>query len=165
MSHRHFKGVASLLIGMALIYFGDRMLGVKLELFSGLYMLNLAWAMDIFFVPFLMGMVVAWIYGSEAHHSGEAFRFSQGISMIIWVCYFPPLIVRSISYAEIFYGSGAPEGSSLMPFGLWACFVVMTMTTAGMGEIVGEVIIKAYGRKIRTANTRDSSASSSKELK
>jgi hypothetical protein len=165
MNYRHFKGTASLLIGMALIYFGDRMLGVKIELFSGLYTFNLAWALDIFFVPFLVGMVVAWIYGSEAHHSGKAFRFSQGISMIIWVCYFPPLIVRSISYAEILYGTGAPEGSSLMPFGLWACFVVMTMTTAGMGEIVGEVMIKAYGRTSRTASTVKSSRSSSKESK
>jgi hypothetical protein len=154
-----------LLIGTALIYFGDRVLGVKIELFSGLATFNLAWALDIFFVPFMVGMVVAWIYGSEAHHSGKAFRFSQGLSIIIWVAYLPPLIVRSISYARILYVTGTPEGSSLMPWGLWACFVVMTMTTAGMGEIVGEVIIKSYGRTSQAANTGNTSPSSIEEPK
>jgi hypothetical protein len=154
-----------LLIGTALIYFGDWMLGVKIELFSGLSTFNLAWALDMFFVPFMVGMVVAWIYGSEAHHSGKAFRFSQGLSIIIWVAYLPPLIVRSISYARILYVTGTPEGSSLMPWGLWACFVVMTMTTAGMGEIVGEVIIKSYGRTNQAANTGNTSPSSIEEPK
>ena len=146
MNQRFFKGVAALLIGTALIYFGDRVLGVKIELFSGLSTFNFAWALDIFFVPFMVGMVVAGIFGREADHSTETSRFTQGIGIIIWLCYFPPLIVRSISYAEIQYVTGTPEGSSLMPLGLWACFVVMTMTTAGMGEIVGEVVIKAYSR-------------------
>jgi hypothetical protein len=154
-----------LLIGTALIYFGDRVLGVKIELFSGLATFNLAWALDIFFVPFMAGMVVAWIYGSEAHHSGKAFRFSQGLSIIIWVAYLPPLIVRSISYARILYVTGTPEGSSLMPWGLWACFVVMTMTTAGMGEIIGEVIIKSYGRTSQATNTGNTSPSSIEEPK
>ena len=141
------------MIGTALIYFGDWLLGVRIELFSGLSAFNLAWALDIFFVPFMMGMVVACIYGREAHHSCKAFRFSQGISMIIWVSYLPPLIVRSISYAEIYYVSGVPEGSSLMPLGLWACFVVMTMTSAGIGQIVAEVIIKSRGKMHKVTNT------------
>ena len=152
MNQRTLKGISSLLIGTALIYFGDQVLGVRIELFSGLATFNFAWALDIFFVPFMVGMLVAGIYGREADHSTESSRFTQGIGIIIWVCYLPPLIVRSISYIDIYYVTGVPEGSSLMPFGLWACFVVMTMTTAGMGEIVGEVIIKAYGRTGRAAN-------------
>ena len=154
-----------MLVGTALIYFGDRLLGVRLELFSGLSTFNLAWALDIFFVPFMAGMVVAVIYGRDVNHSGEVFRFSQGISMIIWVSYLPPLIVRAISYAEIYYVSGVPEGSSLMPIGLWACFVVMTMTTAGMGEIVGEVIIKGYGTTGRMKNTGNTSQAAIKDVK
>lgn len=165
MNHRHFKGVTSLLIGMALIYLGDRMLGVKIELFSGLATFNLAWASDIFLVPFLVGMVVAWIYGSEAHHSGEAFRFSQGISMIIWVAYLPPLIVRSISYAEIQYVTGTPEGSSLMPFGLWALFVGATMFFSATGEIVGEIIIKTDSRTSLMTNRGNKSPASNEEPK
>jgi len=133
-------------MGTALIYFGDKLLGVKIELFSGLSTFNVAWALDIFFLPFMMGMMVAWIFGRETNHSAESFRLTQGIGIIIWLCYFPPLIVRSFNYAEILYVTGAPEGTSLLPFGLWACFAVMTMVTAGMGEIIAEVIIKINRR-------------------
>lgn len=154
-----------MLIGTALIYLGDRVLGVKMELFSGLSTYNLAWVLDVFFVPFIVGMVVAWIYGSEAHHSGKAFRFTQGLSIIIWVAYLPPLIVRSISYADIQYVTGTPEGSSLMPFGLWALFVGATMFFAATGEIIGEVIIKAYGKPSLLANPGNPSPSSNKEPK
>lgn len=150
MNKRFLKGLAALIVGIAIIYFGDRLLGVKLELFSGLSTFNLAWALDVFLVPFLMGMVVAVIFGREGH-SEETFRFTKGVSMVIWLCYFPPLIVRSVSYAEIYYVSGVPEGSALMPWGLWACFVVMTMTTAGLGEIFAEIILKTYGKSNQTA--------------
>ena len=154
-----------MLIGSALIYLGDRLLGVKIELFSGFSTFNLAWVLDLFFVPFMVGMIVAGIYGSEAHHSGKAFRFSQGLSMIIWVAYLPPLIVRSISYLEIVYVTGAPEGSLLVPFGLWALFVGAMMLFSAMGEIVGEVIIKARVGTRQEANTRNKPPSSVEEPK
>jgi hypothetical protein len=155
----------ALLAGTALIYIGDLVLGVKIELFSGFSSFNIAWALDIFFVPFLVGMVVAWIFGRDANHSGEGFRFTKGIGIIIWLCYLPPLIVRTFSYAEILYVTGVPEGTSLMPLGLWSCFVVMTMTTAGMGEIIGEVIIKIYGKTSQTENMGTNSPSSIEEPK
>lgn len=152
-------------MGTALIYIGDLILGVKIELFSGFSSFNIAWVLDIFFVPFLMGMVVAWIFGRDANHSGEGFRFTKGIGIIIWVCYLPPLIVRSANYFYIQYVTGVPEGSFLMPWGLWACFVVMTMTTAGMGEIIGEVIIKLYGKTGSTENIGGTPRSSYEEPK
>jgi len=155
----------ALLMGTALIYIGDLVLGVNIELFSGFSSFNIAWALDIFFVPFLMGMVVAWIFGRDATHSGDGFRFTKGIGIIIWVCYLPPLIVRSFNYFKILYVTGVPEGTSLMPWGLWACFVVMTMTTAGMGEIIGEVIIKIYGRTSQTENLASTTPSSIEEPK
>ncbi len=153
-------------MGIAIIHLGDRLLGVRIELFSGLATFNMAWALDMFFVPFVMGMTVAWIFGRDANHSSIDFRFTQGISFVIWLCYFPPLIVRSLSYLDILYVSGVPEGSSLMPFGLWACFVVMTMVTAGMGEIFGEILIKLYGRKriVNSAEERLPSAIKEPEL-
>lgn len=157
--------VTSLLIGTALIYIGDRLLGVKIELFSGFSSFNLAWALDIFLVPFMVGMIVAWIFGRDANHSAEGFRFTKGIGIIIWLCYFPPLIVRSINYAQILYVTGTPKGSYLMPFGLWACFVVMTMTTASMGEIIGEIIIKIYGKTSQAANIGNTTPSSIEEPK
>lgn len=131
MKQRYLTGLVALLIGMALNHFGDRLLGVKMELFSGLSTFSFAWALDVFFVPFLVGLVVSWIFGMGGK----------------WLCYFPPLIVRSLSYAEILYVSGTPHGSILNPLGWWGLFVILAMESAGIGGIIGEVMIKkVYGR-------------------
>lgn len=131
MNQRYLKGLVAMLIGMSLNHFGDRLLGVKLELFSGLATFSFAWILDVFFVPFIVGLAVAWIFGMGGK----------------WLCYFPPLIVRSLSYAEILYVSGTPHGSILNPIGWWGFFVILAMESAGIGGIVGEVMIKkVYGR-------------------
>lgn len=131
MKQRYQRGLAALLIGMALNHFGDRLLGVRIELFSGLSTFSFAWLLDVFFVPFLVGLVVSRIFGMGGK----------------WLCYFPPLIVRSLSYAEILYVSGTPHGSNLNPIGWWGLYVILAMESAGIGGIVGEVIIKnIYGR-------------------
>lgn len=131
MNQRYLKGMVALLIGMSLNHFGDRLLGVKIELFSGLSTFSFAWMLDVFFVPFLVGLAVAWIFGMGGK----------------WLCYFPPLIVRSLSYAEILYVSGTPHGSNLNPLGWWGLYVILAMESAGIGGIVGEVMIKnVYGR-------------------
>lgn len=134
MNQRYLKGLVALLIGMSLNHFGDRLLGVKIELFSGLSTFSFAWILDVFFVPFLVGLAVAWIFGMGGK----------------WLCYFPPLIVRCLSYAEILYLSGTPHGSILNPMGWWGFFVILAMESAGIGGIVGEVMIKnVYGRSNR----------------
>jgi len=131
MKQRYQKGLAALLIGMALNHFGDRLLGVRIELFSGLSTFSFAWLLDVFFVPFVVGLAVSRIFGMGGK----------------WLCYFPPLIVRSLSYAEILYVSGTPHGSNLNPVGWWALYVILAMESAGIGGIVGEVIVKnIYGR-------------------
>jgi hypothetical protein len=131
MNQRYQRGLAALLIGMALNHFGDRLLGVRIELFSGLSTFSFAWLLDVFFVPFVVGLVVSRIFGMGGK----------------WLCYFPPLIVRSLSYAEILYVSGTPHGSNLNPMGWWGLYVILAMESAGIGGIVGEVIVKnIYGR-------------------
>ena len=131
MNQRYLRGLVAMLIGMSLNHFGDRLLGVKIELFSGLSTFSFAWMLDVFFVPFLAGLAVAWIFGMGGK----------------WLCYFPPLIVRSLSYAEILYVSGTPHGSTLNPIGWWGLYVILAMESAGIGGIFGEVMIKnVYGR-------------------
>lgn len=135
MKQRYQLGLAAVLIGMALNHLGDRLLGVKIELFSGLSTFSFAWILDIFFVPFLVGLVVAWIFGMGGK----------------WLCYLPPLIVRSLTYAEILYVSGTPHGSSLNPMGWWGLYVILAMESAGIGGILGEVMIKkVYGRSAKS---------------
>jgi hypothetical protein len=131
MSQRYTKAFAALLIGTSLNYFGDRLLGVRIELFSGLATFSFAWILDVFFVPFLVGYVVSWIFGAGGK----------------WLCYLPPLIVRCASYAQILYFTGTPHGSTLNPLGWWGFYVILAVESASIGGIVGEVMIKGtYGR-------------------
>jgi hypothetical protein len=143
MNQRYLRGLVALLIGTSLNHFGDRLLGVKIELFSGLSTFSFAWILDVFFVPFLVGLVVAWIFGWGAK----------------WLSYFPPLIVRCLSYAEILYVSGTPHGSTLNPLGWWGFYVILAMEAAGIGGIIGELMIKnIYGRskKVMPEDTEQS---------
>jgi len=136
MKKRFLLGLVALMAGVALNHVGDKLLGVRIELFSGLTTFSFAWGVDIFIVPFFVGMLVAWIFGLGGK----------------WLCYFPPLIVRSISYAEILYVTGVPHGSTLNPMGWWGFYVILAMESAGIGGIVGEVIIKGvYGRSVNTS--------------
>jgi hypothetical protein len=131
MNRRYLDGILALMAGVALNHIGDRLLGVKIELFSGLSTFSFAWAVDVFFVPLLVGLLVAWIFGMGAK----------------WLCYFPPLIVRSLSYIYILYFSEPPHGTILNPLGWWGFFVILAMESAGIGGILGEVMIKnVYGR-------------------
>lgn len=148
MKHRFFLGVVTLLIGVVLNYLGDRLLGVRIELFSGLSTFSFAWLLDVFFVPFLVGVVVSWIFGMGGK----------------WLCYFPPLIVRSISYAEILYVTGTPHGSNLNPMGWWGLYVILAMESAGIGGIVGEAMKKnVYGRSNQVVAAQSGQAAASKE--
>jgi hypothetical protein len=143
MNQRYLRGLVALLVGISLNHFGDRLLGVKIELFSGLSTFSFAWILDVFFVPFLVGLVVAWIFGWGAK----------------WLSYFPPLIVRCLSYAEILYVSGTPHGSTLNPLGWWGFYVILAMEAAGIGGIIGELMIKnIYGRskKVMPEDTEQS---------
>jgi hypothetical protein len=131
MNPRYLSGLLAFIAGVLLNYLGDRLLGVKLELFWGLSTFSFAWVLDVFFLPFLVGLLVAWIFGKGAK----------------WLSYFPPLLVRCISYAEIFYISGTPHGANLNPMGWWGFYVILAMESAGIGGILGEVLIKnVYGR-------------------
>lgn len=149
MKNRYISGLVALLVGMALNYLGDRLLGVKIELFSGLSTFSFAWILDVFFVPFLVGMAVTRIFGMGGK----------------WLCYFPPLIVRSLSYAEILYVSGTPHGSNLNPMGWWGLYVILAMESAGIGGIVGEVMIKnIYGRSKKVVAADAEQATATREL-
>ena len=115
------------MIGSAVNYFGDRLLGVKMELWHGFSGLTSAilW-LDVFIVTFIAGVAVAWVFGQGGK----------------WLCYFPPLIVRCISYAQLRYLGEIPEGSSLIPLGWWGFFVILAIEGAAFGGILGEVFVK-----------------------
>lgn len=131
---RFLSGAVAVIMGCSLNYFGDRLLGVKIELFRGILDFNGLWVIDMLVLPFFVGVLVAVIFGLGGK----------------WLCYFPPLIVKSISYVESIYLNPVPEDASLIPFGLWGLLVTVVMTAAAFGGVMGEIMVKGtYGRSPR----------------
>ncbi len=142
---RFLKGVVALILGCVLIYFGDRLLGVKIELFRSLQDFGGLWLMDVFVLPFFAGLLVAVIFGLGGK----------------WLCYFPPLIVKTIAYIDMLDISRVPEGAELLPFGLWGMLVTVVMTAAGVGGVVGEIMMKrTYGRSPQRILDKERSSNS-----
>lgn len=122
------------MVGCLVNYIGDRLLGVRLELVplnDPLAMFNALWAIQIFVIPVFVGLATTAVFGLGGK----------------WLCYFPPMIVRTIAYMESYYISSLPDGISLMPFGWWLFFVILAVESAAIGGIFGEAMIKRiYGR-------------------
>jgi len=132
-SQRLYRGAAAVLLATAFNHFADRILGVKIEAFSGgIGYFSPFWVLDMFLVPFLTGMLVSLIYG----FGGK------------WLSYIPPLIVRTVSYFGIAnHLTSIAPGSSLMPLGWWGFYVILAIEAAAVGGVIGEVMIKrTYGR-------------------
>jgi len=139
MKPRYALGSAALMIGSAVNYFGDRLLGVQIELFHGIATFSGLWVLDMFVVPFLSGLAVAWVFG----FGGK------------WLCYFPPLLVRCIAYAHVLFAEDIPPGYSLIPLGWWGFFVILVVEAAAFGGILGEVFLKrTYSRSAAASTTR-----------
>lgn len=130
-AQRVISGVLAVVIASGIIRFGDKLLGVQIELFHGLDTFNFRWAMAIFVVPLIAGFVVSLVFGLGGK----------------WLCYFPPLIVRAVAYYETAYLIEIPEGASLLPLGWWGFFVILCIEAAAIGGVFGEIALKrTYGR-------------------
>ena len=125
-------GFFALLIGCLVNYIGDRIIGVRIELWWGLQTFyDPLWFLQLFIWPVVVGFVVAAIFGIGGK----------------WLCYFPPMIVRSIAYFEMVYLRDIPDGAALIPFGWWLFYVILAVECAAIGGVFGEAMIKrVYGR-------------------
>jgi len=132
---RFLKGVVALLMGCLLNYFGDQLLGAQVELYRGIQGFGGLWIVDVFVLPFFVGLLVAAIFG----FGGK------------WLSYFPPLLVRSLSYYEFSHQLLViPQGAALAPIGWWGFFVILAVEASAFGGIMGEIMMKGtYGRSPR----------------
>ncbi len=128
---RIFTGIVAVLAGMLVNYLGDRMLGVSVELWWGIYTFSAYWILDIFLVPFISGIVVAMIFGLGGK----------------WLCYLPPILVRTISYFNFAGPEPIPDGAQLLNFYFWILIVILVVEASAFGGVAGELIVKrTYGR-------------------
>lgn len=122
----------AVLAGAVVVYVGDRLLGVRLEIFNGVSTFTPYWVIALFFVPFVAGIVVSLIYGL----GGKI------------LAHFSPLIVRVHSYHELYQDPmAAGDQGVLLPIGYWLFIVIVAVEFASIGGVVGEILVKkTYGR-------------------
>lgn len=122
----------AMIVGCGVNYFGDWLIGVRIELFWGLETFNFLWFLQLFIWPVVVGLAVSFVYGLGGK----------------WVACLPPLVVRWAAYYETENYIGIPNGAELMPLGWWGFFVILAMETAMIGGVFGEIINKrVYGWK------------------
>lgn len=150
MTRRFITGCVALAAGCLVNYLGDRILGVDAELWWGLATFSLVWMLDIFVVPLIAGIVVAVIFGLGGK----------------WLCYFPPLIIRTISYFNLYFSEALPPGAQMLTFPLWILIVILAVEAAAFGGVIGEIIVKrTYGRIPRHLLYREKTQGNTSETK
>jgi len=128
-------GVIAIVCGAVFVYLGDLLLNVNLALFHGIDTFDPIWVLDLFFVPFVAGIVVSLIYGL----GGKI------------LAHFSPMLVHIPTYVMFYNGAVLPEGTSLLPLGFWVLILIVAVEFSALGGILGEVIIKkTYGRSDKT---------------
>ncbi len=124
-------GSLSIAVGTAVIYFGYQLLDVDLSLYYGIQTFNPTWVVALFFVPFVGGLFVSFIYGL----GGKI------------LAYAPALLVCAADYIYLEFFGTIPQGTTILPLGYWMLVVIIAVESAGVGGIIGEVVIKkTYGR-------------------
>ncbi len=124
-----------MLAGMAFNFLGDWLTGGRIETFRGIETFNIGWVADVFLVPFMVGLLVAKIFGRHAK----------------WLACLPPLFVRSLSYIYLYFEhyAGDPNADFYLNLHLhyWGLCVILAVESANLCAILGEVLVGVYGRK------------------
>lgn len=129
---RWFPFFIAMTVGCLVNFFGDWLIGVRIELFWGLETFNFLWFLQLFIWPVVVGISVSYIYGLGGK----------------WIAILPPLIVRYVAYYQTASADSLPPGAELMPLGWWGFFVILAMETSMIGGILGEIMNKRiYGWK------------------
>lgn len=133
MNSRFAKGFIAVLTGMALNYLGDKALGVNIEIFTGISTFTFAWMIDIFLVPFVVGLAVSWIFGLGGK----------------WLACLPPFFVRCISFVNLTYFENPSTDVDMffqVPLAYWGPCLILVVEAANFGGIIGEVVKGVYRR-------------------
>jgi len=122
--------VLALSVGVAIVYVGDRLLNVSLEVYYGVATYNMVWVATLIVVPLIAGFCVSAIYGL----GGKI------------LAHFAPLIVRVFEYNTM-DTAAFPDGVTMLPLGFWILIVIVSVEAAAVGGFIGEVVLKrTYGR-------------------
>ncbi len=129
---------------------GHELLGVRIELFTGIAGYDFAWFLSMFLLPVLTGVVVGMVYG----WGGKL------------VAHFPPLVVLAVDYYSTYSaGVGAlPDGAHLIPLMWWGFFVILNMEFCSAGGFIGELLLKYWYGSLDMPGTADYAPADSEPL-
>jgi hypothetical protein len=129
---RFLAGLVAVLAGMLVNFLGDWLLGVRIEIFQGIATFTPRWMADVFLIPFVVGLVVARIFGRHAK----------------WLAIVPPFLARCLSYSYLYFVEN-PYGDFFLQLHLhyWGPSVILAVECANIGGILGEVLMGVYSRK------------------
>lgn len=129
---RIFTGALAIVVACAINYVGERLLGLRLEMFYGITeTFNGTWIIGMFVLPFIVGLSVSSIFGLGGK----------------WLCYFPPMLVRAAVYINTVYLSAPPTDGRIVPIGWYLFLSIVCVESAALGGAFGEVMVKrVYGR-------------------
>jgi len=142
MKPRYALGTAAVMVGSAVNYFGDRLLGVQIEVWTGLSYFSGLMLLDIFLVPFVSGLVVGWMFGQGGK----------------WLCYIPPFLVRCVAYLRLALSEDGPDHGTQMNMILWGFFVILCIEAAAFGGVLGEVFIRRIYTRPESARAAERQA-------
>ncbi len=143
MNRRVRNGAIALVAGMALNFAGDWLLGAQIEIFRGIDTFTFPWMLDVFLVPFLVGLLVAKIFGKHAK----------------WLACLPPLFVRFLSYLYLYLSDPTHDFFFKFHLHYWGLCVILAVESANLGAILGEVLVGVYGKNgMRRAKPQDTGA-------
>ena len=143
MNNHFVRGTVAVLAGMLLNFAGDWLLGAHIEIFNGIATFNFSWILDIFILPFLVGMLVAKIYGRKG---GK------------WLACLPPLFVRCITYTYmyLFVFNDGQDFYYHLNLHYWGPCVILVVEASNFGGIIQEVLVGSYARKAGQNNFSNS---------
>ncbi|MGB8517965.1 MAG: hypothetical protein WCD45_08755 [Gallionella sp.] len=136
--------MVAVLAGMLLNFAGDWMIGANVEVFKGIETFTLPWMFDIFVLPFLVGMLVAKIYGRKG---GK------------WLACLPPLFVRFLTYCYMYWFvfNDGTDFNYHLNLHYWGPCVILVVEASNFGGILQEVIVGSYARKYEQINLENTS--------
>ena len=118
------RGLVAFFTGCMLIDMGLSVLGIRIEWYTGLDTFSGAWIAAMFVVPITVGVIIGIVYGFGGKY----------------LAHFPPVAVLSFSYYESVTHFPLPDGVHLLPWPLWAFFLILQMEFCALGGVIGELL-------------------------
>lgn len=139
MNRDFTRGVVAVLAGCVVIFMGDTLLGVQIEMFAGIATFTFPWMLDVFLVPFIAGLAVALIYKER---SGK------------WLAFLPPVIVRCLNCYYLYLTNEYWNADFFYHLHLhyWGMAVVLTFQASYIGGMVVGVLNGSYLRNNDSAS-------------